>query len=315
LPIAWKINRSSWRSLLGILLLLAALAVWSLVAIRHQMHSAFFHPRYGSEYPQLTPQALGLPFESVSFSCPGGPELVGYWIPQPNAREAIVFLHGNAGSMRTPTRMEVVKFFHDLGYPVLTFDYRGYGDSKGRPNHRGVMEDARAAVSFAAGRPGIDRVGLYGHSLGGSLALCLEDASPEIGAVVSEGAFPSAAGMVRLFASDLLPPGVASLLTRWLFRSPIEPLDCLARRPPTTPTLLIHGEDDEVIPASMADELAALFPEGNGELRLVPGKGHQEPLAITSEREHVAAFLAQALESEPAAEGPPSSPSGGPEER
>jgi fermentation-respiration switch protein FrsA (DUF1100 family) len=121
--------------------------------------------------------------------------------------------------------------------------------------------------------------------------------------------------MVRHEVSTLLPPPVASLLTRWLFRSPIEPVDRLAGRPPTTPTLLIHGEDDDVIPAWMAGELAAAFPDGRVELRLVPGKGHQEPLAITAERERVAAFLAEALESVPAAETLLPSTSRGPGKR
>jgi uncharacterized protein len=76
------------------------------------------------------------------------------------------------------------------GYAALTFDYKGWGQSEGRPlrlNPYGRVEDAQAALTFLAGQPSVDpaRLGLYGISYGGSTALFAAAIDRRVRAVVS----------------------------------------------------------------------------------------------------------------------------------
>jgi pimeloyl-ACP methyl ester carboxylesterase len=256
------------------------------------MHQGFFHPGVAGHRVGGV-EDLPSPAEEVFFSAPGGPRLHGWWMPAAGSRSAVVYLHGNASDIRERSRIELAERLRGMGHSVLLFDYRGYGLSEGRPEHEGVLEDARAAVGYAASLPGVDRVALYGRSLGGALAICAADVSPEVGAVVTEGAFSSARRIVAHHAGRLLTPPVGSLLTRLLFSSPIEPLDCASRV--DVPVLLLHAERDRVVPASMAVELEQALGSRVAGLHVVQGEGHDTALATGELSAVTRAFLEEQL--------------------
>ena len=84
----------------------------------------------------------------------------------------IVLAHGFAG-VRYP---EMATHFADLGYGVLSLDFRGYGESggeRGRVVPQELASDIRHSVSWLTEQPGIDpdRIGVVGSSLGGSVAI------------------------------------------------------------------------------------------------------------------------------------------------
>ena len=78
----------------------------------------------------------GLVFEEARFQAADGTRLHGWYVPQPGAAAAVLFLHGNAGNITH--RADVLRILHDrVGVSVLIFDYRGYGRSAGATERAG----------------------------------------------------------------------------------------------------------------------------------------------------------------------------------
>ncbi|EPY80884.1 hypothetical protein CB1_000786004 [Camelus ferus] len=78
----------------------------------------------------------------------------------------ILYLHGNAGTRGGDHRVELYKVLSSLGYHVVTFDYRGWGDSVGTPSERGMTYDALHVFDWIKARSGDNPVYIWGHSLG-----------------------------------------------------------------------------------------------------------------------------------------------------
>ena len=102
----------------------------------------------------------------------------------------LLFCHGNAGNISH--RLESVEVFHRLGLSVLLFDYRGYGQSTGRPSENGLYRDGEAAWRYLRQTRRVDSLDviLYGRSLGGAVATYLA-AQHRSGALIVESAFTS----------------------------------------------------------------------------------------------------------------------------
>ena len=130
---------------------------------------------------ERTPADLGIPFEDVYFETNDGYRLNGWFIPAPaggvvgdrgNAEVTLLWFHGNAGN--TGHRVDDLALFHHLlGVKVFIFDYRGYGNSQGKPSERGVYRDSRAALAYLMDRSDVDsnRIVYYGRSLGAAVAV------------------------------------------------------------------------------------------------------------------------------------------------
>src|SRR5690606_17306573 len=119
---------------------------------------------------QQTPAAAGLPFQDVRIETADGETLHAWWIEAPDARAQVVFFHGNAGNLSLWLGM-----FVDLarrGFSVFAIDYRGYGDSTGRPSERGLYRDADAALRVFADRFRTRDVPViyWGRSIGATVA-------------------------------------------------------------------------------------------------------------------------------------------------
>lgn len=166
----------------------------------------------------------------------------------------VLYLHGNTGSRATPHRVQVYHFLASRGYHVVSFDYRGFGDSTCSPSERGVMEDALLVWNWIdrvakQGRP----VYIWGHSLGSAVAthLSLElwnrGAHPK--GVILDAPFTS---MVEAVVSHIfgLPYWPLMPLFRYFvaesFQERFESESRLKLIP--YPILILHGHNDIIIP-------------------------------------------------------------------
>jgi len=133
------------------------------------------------------------------------------------------------------------------GYLVLTFDFRGYGDSQGRKDIELIDRDVFAAVLTLADA-GADRVLLVGASMGGTACLVAADRSQTL--------------------SRLRVTGVATLSAPVEFRG-LSAESAVPRL--AVPLLFIAAEKD-----AGADGAKTLkdLSGGAGDLRIVPGKDH-----------------------------------------
>ena len=155
-------------------------------------------------YPQrgiiATPGQIGLSYDAVTFEAADGVRLSGWFVPAEAPRGVILFCHGNAGNISH--RLESIRVFHRLGLSTFIFDYRGYGQSEGRPTEQGTYLDAEAAWRYLVQerRVAPTEIIVFGRSLGGAIAAWLaQDHTPR--ALIVESTFTS----VRDMASHLYP--------------------------------------------------------------------------------------------------------------
>jgi hypothetical protein len=161
----------------------------------------------------------------------------------------------------------MLRRLHDeLGVSILLFDYRGYGNSEGRPSERGTYLDAEAALDALEEQPGVarGRIVYLGQSLGAANAVDLATRRPPLG-VILESAFTSIPAMAAVhYPFHPLRPFVR---TRY---------DSLTKiRDVERPVLVVHGERDDIAPVWMGRELyeAAAGPK---QLHVVPGAAHND---------------------------------------
>lgn len=123
-----------------------------------------------------------------------------------HAWPAILMVHGWGGIQNAMT-VPFYQEFTRVGYAVMTFDYRGWGDSAGLPRQtisaRQRMRDADAALAFLKAQPGVDpsRIVVWGSSFGGGHAVELAADHPELAGVIAQ--VPMLDGMAAVLA---VPP-------------------------------------------------------------------------------------------------------------
>jgi fermentation-respiration switch protein FrsA (DUF1100 family) len=241
--------------LLGLLLGYAALA-----ALLYVFQSRFiFFPEMGRG-DRLTPAQLQLPFEEVRIAVADGDTLHGWYVPAPGARATLLFFHGNAGSI--VHRLDWLPAFRQLGLSALLIDYRGYGQSSGRPSEAAMYADAEAAWRHLTEvrRIAPARIVVFGESLGGAVAAHLA-ARVRPAALVLHSAFTSAPDL----AADLYPFLPARQLSRYAY-------DTLAAvRALRAPLLVAHSPQDEVVPVAHGRRLFAAAGEPKQWLELAGG--------------------------------------------
>jgi len=191
-----------------------------------------------------SPADIELDYEDVQIDTSDGERLHGWYVPAADARGVLLFFHGNAGNISH--RLESILIFNRLGLDVLIIDYRGYGQSTGRPSERGTYRDAQAAWDYLVRdrRVAPGNIVIFGRSLGGAVGAWLAAQLPaeeQPAALIIESSFTSGADMAR----RLYPVYPSRLLTR--LKYPVikyaAQLQC--------PVLVVHSRDDEIIPFAM----------------------------------------------------------------
>jgi fermentation-respiration switch protein FrsA (DUF1100 family) len=258
---------TDWLGLLGRIALpsIALVAGGGLSAYarnRFQTSHLFAPDRYPLGF--WNPEAHGLPAEDDWFESEDGAKLHGWWIPHPAAWGTILYCHGNNGNITN--RIEALSNLRRLGVNLFAFDYRGYGRSEGEPTEAGLYRDVRAAFDhlLAARGESPKSILLFGHSLGGAVAIDAAVNRPAAGLVVQ-----SSFTQVRDMARTIYPGVPLHLIARNQFRS-IEKVRLLAM-----PKLFIHGTADATVPIDHGRRLFAAASEPK-EWYEVPRAGHSE---------------------------------------
>ena len=213
------------------------------------------------------PAALGLPVRRVEFAAEDGVRLVAWEIPAAPPDSSGLWLlicHGNAGNISEFGRPQHYAGLRRLGVNLLAFDYRGYGESGGRPTEAGLYRDADAAYHYLRERRGVpaERIVVFGHSLGSAVAIDLASREPVAGLVI-EGAPTSVVDR----GQELYP----FVPVRWIAASRFGSLEKIARV--RAPKLFLHAVADEVIPVAHGRRLFAAAPEPKELVELRGGHG------------------------------------------
>ncbi|MDZ7839714.1 MAG: alpha/beta hydrolase [Gammaproteobacteria bacterium] len=225
-------------------------------------HRLLYLPTTPGREWAATPANIGLAYEDLRIRTDDGVELSAWLVPADPDRGLLLFFHGNAGNISH--RLESIEIFHRLGLSVLIVDYRGYGRSEGRPSERGTYRDAAAVWQFSTGNLGrpADEIVVFGRSLGAAIAAQLADTTAvPPAALIIESPFTSVPDMAQR-VYPFLP-------ARWLTRFDYPTRDYVAAA--GCPVLVVHSEDDEIIPVDLGREVFAAAPEPKRFLSLAGG--------------------------------------------
>lgn len=192
-------------------------------------------------YPAPTaPLALGDlrgTAEIVTARTADGLEIKGISTPARAGMPTLLVFHGNGQSADRARRW--LEPLVAQGYGVLAAGYRGYSGNPGSPSGAGLARDADAFYDHARVLANGGPLWIVGHSLGGGVALALANRRPA-DAVITVGTFTRLRDMAPRLARSLVPNDYRNL----------EEVPRL-----TLPFVLIHGALDQVVPASMGEQL------------------------------------------------------------
>jgi uncharacterized protein len=192
------------------------------------------------------------------------------WAPQPrDDAPLLLYLHGARYDVRGSAHR--MRRLQALGFSVLGVDYRGFGQSTPvLPSEDMANEDALAAWDWlAAEHPGRARY-VFGHSLGGAIAVQLASRRDDVQGLIVEGSFTSIPDVVRQFKWGWLPVGP-------LITQRFEAIDHIAHV--RAPVLVVHGSEDRLIPPALGQALYDRAPSPKRFL-LVEGGTHHSTNAV-----------------------------------
>jgi alpha-beta hydrolase superfamily lysophospholipase len=209
-------------------------------------------------------------------------QLHGLWSPHERFEKdpkapVLLYLHGArfnvVGSAFRARRMQ------ELGFSVLAVDYRGFGKSTNTlPSEAMAYEDARAAWDWLARQyPDRPRY-IFGHSLGGAIAIDLAAQVGDEAGTLVEGTFTSIPDVVSSYKWGWLPVG--PLITQRF--EAIERVKTIG-----SPLLVVHGSEDNTIKPELGRKL---FEAATGQKRfvLVEGGSHHNTNAVGQPQYRVA---------------------------
>jgi uncharacterized protein len=198
----------------------------------------------------------------------------GWWIPHlKQESKPLLYLHGNG--ITVGENAEHANRLYKLGFSVLLIDYRGFGRSEGAfPSESQMYEDAEAAWNYLA-KQQTQKIFIYGHSLGGAVAVDLAMRHPEAAGLMVESSFTSILDLTDRYSWTKFFPMPLILNQRF---------DSLAKvKNLKVPVLFIHGTADQTIPFQMSQRLfaAAAAPK---QLELIPKADHGNDAIIAGPR-------------------------------
>lgn len=271
-----------WRGplLAGALALPLFLSGMIILLAKARTHTMLTSPRSGRPIPGETPADHGLPYQEVRITSGDGLALAGWYLPSQNG--AVVMAQHGYKSQRGEF-LEEAAMLQRAGFGVLITSVRAHDLSDGEVITFGRHEwrDLDAWFAWLAARPGVERVGALGNSMGGTLVLQYASLNPEIRAVVSHSAFSSVDDTITISVEALAGlPAVpfAPLMIFWGERelgfdsAEIDAKRWIGEISPR-PVLLLQGGQDSLVSADSGRLLYEAAGEPK-ELWFEPALGH-----------------------------------------
>jgi len=237
----------------------------------------YLHPLKNPFQDLSKPGSFGLPDNTVNFYIPGQAGKLGAWdIPGKHVAKmqdskadkhshlkdgspVFLYLHGNAYTRGTGHRIGLYKLLSSMGFHVVTIDYRGFGDSEGKPSELGLIQDGLSAWKWIRSQSPEAPLYIWGHSLGSGVAggvakaLC-DEGSPPYG-VILEAPFNNVwEGAVKhpiTVPFRFLPYFNETVLdeVKEVFRTDKRLADVYCQ------ILILHDHDDEIISFELGKKL------------------------------------------------------------
>jgi len=260
------------KQVLSFLITLVVAYALVLLLIRiFESHFIFFPNTPGRLSGNWRP--LGLPVQDVSLRASDGTKLHAWWISGNDAKFTFLAFHGNAANIAN--RADTYKFLQSMPANVLAVEYRGYGHSEGKPSEAGLYFDAEAGYDYVVNAKGIAprQIVSFGQSLGTAVAAHLA-AKREVGGVLLEAPFPSAAAVARRIFWFL--PGLSlTVASQFDLRERLRAIKA--------PLMIVHCSEDPVIAFEFGEAVFSGAHEPKHFLK-IEGYCHEEASSIAPER-------------------------------
>ncbi|WP_211316365.1 alpha/beta fold hydrolase [Niabella yanshanensis] len=182
------------------------------------------------------------PFKELNFKSSDGALLNALYFTVPDPKGAILYFHGNKGSLR---RWGVIaSAFTKYGYNVLVMDYRGYGKSTGDMSELSLQNDARFFYKELQQQFPEDQIIVYGRSLGTHFAaLVASENKPQ--RLILESPFTS--------IMDVAQARFPILPVKYFLKFPFNSSQCIEKL--SCPLTIFHGTADKVVPYRLGRQL------------------------------------------------------------
>ena len=226
--------------------LLAGGAAWGLKELDAKQRVWIFQPS-NRTWPGAN--TAGMQEVDIPYTTRSGQkvQLHGLWMPAAARAKApqLLFLHGARWNVTGSSPR--IRRLNQLGFSVLAVDYRGFGkSSQALPSETSANEDARAAWDWLARKsPGQPRY-IFGHSLGGAIAIDLARSVKDEKGVLVESTFTNIPDVFDSMRWGWLP-------VDWLITQRFDSIDKVAEI--GSPLLVVHGTADPLIPARLGQQL------------------------------------------------------------
>ena len=200
---------------------------------------------FPNEDNYITNETINFNYETVNINSTNKIALKSWYSSNNPSKKFILFLHGNAGTLKS--RIYKLNAFNDLDLNFLAITWRGFSGNSGHPSENGLYEDALSAVNWLNSN-GIknEDIIIYGESLGTAIAIEISQKSNYAG-VILESPFTSISSMGKL-KFPYLP---IDLILNDKFDSINKTSNI------NIPSLVLHGKDDNLVPFYMGQEIFA----------------------------------------------------------
>ena len=274
-------------------LLLALIAIP--VVLLFIIHVMFRAPRLKEKG---NPADHGVAYQEVRIPTINGKRLYGWWLPMPEANVTLVVMHRWGSNMEL--MLPLVLPLHKAGLNILLVDARNHGrsDSDSFSSMPKFAEDTGVAVDWLKkNRTGsAGKIVLLGHSVGAGAVLLEASRRDDIAAAISIAAFAHPEWMMRRYLGRFHTP---EFFKRWGLRyvewiigyryEEIAPMNTACRV--HCPVLIVHGAEDQTVPASDAYAIRDNCPDRGLELLLIEGAAHDSVNAIEQHSGELVSFL------------------------
>ncbi|HKJ69825.1 MAG TPA: alpha/beta hydrolase [bacterium] len=214
------------------------------------------------------PASLGTAYSDIYFINYNDELLHGWWMQHPDASAesplpTIILLHGwNRNCQRM---IPYIKHLSMFPMNILCIEGRGHGENRKNNfiTQVGFAHDILSAINWLVLQPGVqvEQIGVLGHSLGAAAAIYAGSLDKRIRFIIADASYAHPLTIIRNFLRGYhipyLPLGWMLIqyiqLRLWLSLDRIAPENVICDL--TQPVLLIHGDQDTIVPARDSQRL------------------------------------------------------------